>query len=389
MSMKKFLYKSGLFFLPIAVILFPAWIHLTGHREIKSVSEMVDQNQKNGGLIGLAYTDPMHLVKHAVIERRQPKIIALGTSRVLQFRALVFEESAAFYNCGRSVRRVQDLKSFLTAYPGDKPTMIILGLDQDFFGVEDEDLEREPRSYKLHKTTYASRVVKGTKAFFNSLQEGKVKLGQVSPDASSYIGRNARLYSEGYRRDGSYIYGERLSGDRGGGEYTFEKTIKRIDKRKGRFANAEKIHPGAIKEIEEFLEVCQNNQIHVVAFLPPYANGVYRRFAKERSEYPHVFETHAVLEPVFLKRGFLLFDFSDIASLGSNEFETIDGYHASETAYLKIIYKMVEIDSRLKAVVDVSVMESLLSEPYSARQLTQELEENSPRRPVIINQPLK
>lgn len=90
---------------------------------------------RNAELISLAYSDPMHLVKQEVLKNRQPSIIALGTSRVLQIQKFIFDEPADFYNCGRSVRRVQDLKSFLSSYPGKKPTMIILGLDQDFFGL--------------------------------------------------------------------------------------------------------------------------------------------------------------------------------------------------------------------------------------------------------------
>lgn len=208
--MKKFIYKSGLFFLPIAVILFPAWIHLTGHREIKSVSEMVDQNQKNGGLIGLAYTDPMHLVKHAVIERRQPKIIALGTSRVLQIREQFFTQPQIFYNCGRSVGKLQDLIGFIDSYPREKPKIMLLGLDQDFFNVENEDLSNPPRSYSQQETAYGSRLTKGTKALFKSLLDGGVETGDALPGSDHYIGRNARLYQEGYRGDGSYCYGRVL-----------------------------------------------------------------------------------------------------------------------------------------------------------------------------------
>lgn len=382
--MKRFYLKCGVFLLPLALVFLPIIYHLERFRELESI-EVMAGGGRNAELISLAYSDPMHLVKQEVLKNRQPSIIALGTSRVLQIQKFIFDEPADFYNCGRSVRRVQDLKSFLSSYPGKKPTMIILGLDQDFFGVGDEDMEREPRSYTSYETTYSSRAVKASKSFFSLLQEGQLELGEGSGDASR-IGLNARLYSDGYRRDGSYLYGKRLLGKKSDGDYKFAKTIKRIDKRKGRFASAERVHPKAIEEVDGFLELCKEHQIHVVGFFPPYPNKVYRRFAEERAEFPHVFEIQGLLEPVFVKHGFLLFDFSDIALLGSNDFETFDGYHASETAYLKIMDKMVAAEPLLENVMDMNIMRSLLSNPYSARQLRAELEEAHPKLPAIINQ---
>ena len=227
------------------------------------------KNQNDGALIGLAYTDPMHLVKYKVLEKRQPTVIALGSSRVLSFRSFVFNDPSLFYNCGRSVGKVQDMRSFLSSYPGQKPKIILLGLGSViFFGIEDGDLDRPPRSYLSKETTYGERLIKGTKALFDAVKEGEVEGGATLTEASSYIGRNARLYSEGYRPDGSYIYGRRLRAIEGD-DYSFSSTIKRINKRKGRFAAVDKIHPGAVRELAEFIELCHTNGIHVVAFFPP------------------------------------------------------------------------------------------------------------------------
>lgn len=382
MSMKKFIYKSELFFLPIAVILFPAWIHLTGHREIKSVSEMVDQNQKNGGLIGLAYTDPMHLVKHAVIERRQPKIIALGTSRVLPIRERFFTQPQLFYNCGRSVGKLQDLIGFINSYPGEKPQIMLLGLDQDFFNVEDEDLLRPSRSYSWQDGTYGTRLSKGTKALLKSLRDGEVTTGNTLPVASDYIGRNARLYQEGYRRDGSYCYGRTFRQVGVKSKYDFGNTIRRIDKGKGRFATAKSINPKTLRQLADFLECCKNNNIHVVAFLPPYAGKVYDRFGQDAGSYPHVFDLHNQLKPLFVSHGLVCEDYSDIRSLGANDFETTDGFHGSEVCYLKLLNKLSKEDKVLASYLDQSYIEQSIVGAFSARQIVEEVPENDPKHPI-------
>ena len=360
-----------------------AVVCLEVHRELESVEVMARRNQEDGDLVGLAFTDPMHHVKHVILKGRQPEVIALGTSRVLAFRDYFFDDSSGFYNCGRFVGKVQDFESFLTSYPEKKPRIILLGLDQDFFGVDDDDLEKPPRSYVHQKTSYGTRLIKGTKALIDVLKDGKLESGEVMPEATSYIGKNARLYSEGYRGDGSYLYGRLLHGKKVSDDYAFKKTISRIEKRKGRFAAAERIHPGAVNDLERFLDLCKSDQIHVVAFLPPYANKVYRRFAEERAQFPHVFELHAALEPVFLERVFRLFDFSDLASVGSNDFETYDGFHASETAYLKMLRLMAKDDAELGGRLNMGAVDGMLSSLFSARQVVQEIEEVNPERPAV------
>lgn len=378
--MKQFCLKCGWFFLPLMLIFLPTIYHLESYHELESVQAMVERNQNDGGLIGLAYTDPMHLVKQKVLEKRHPEIIALGTSRVLSFRDLYFIKPEAFYNCGRSVGKVQDLAQFLSSYPGKKPRVIILGLDQDFFGVEDGELIAPPRSYELKGTTYGTRLIKGTKAFFDAFKKAEVETGEVPSEASSFIGRNAWLYSEGYRRDGSYCYGRRLRAEKD--DYSFHSTIRRIEKRKGRFAPVEAINLGAVEELERFLEICTANKIHVVAFLPPYASKVYQRLEEERDLFPHVFELHTLLQPFFDEHGFKVFDFSNLESVGSNDFETYDGFHASETAYLRIIRIMAEQDSVLSSMLDLSTVKKLFSNLHSARQFLEEIEEKNPQRPA-------
>tara|TARA_B110000908_G_scaffold137833_1_gene163649 strand:- start:31 stop:1182 length:1152 start_codon:yes stop_codon:yes gene_type:complete len=382
--MKRFCIKCGLFFLPLILIFLPAVYHLESCRELDALSEMAEDNQNDGALIGLAYTDPMHLVKYKVLEKRQPTVIALGSSRVLSFRSFVFNDPSLFYNCGRSVGRVQDMKSFLSSYPGQKPKIILLGLDQDFFGIEDRDLDKPPRSYLSKETSYGERLIKGTKAFFDAVKEGEVEGGVTLTEASSYIGRNARLYSEGYRPDGSYIYGRRLRAIEGD-EYSFSSSIKRINKRKGRFAAADKIHPGAVRELAAFIELCHTNEIHVVAFIPPYANRVFQRLEEERSQFPHVFDLRAKLHPIFNRHGFKLFDFSDLKSVGSNDYETYDGFHASETAYLKLIRIMADQDSVLSGVLSKPDIKNMLGALHSARQVIKEIEEPHPKLPTPIN----
>ncbi|MDE0836364.1 MAG: hypothetical protein OSA84_08450 [Akkermansiaceae bacterium] len=378
--MKRFIIRFGLFCLPLAVLFLPVIYHLEKYRELDSVASMATGSRTNGSVIGLAYTDPMHLVKHAVIGELQPRIIALGSSRVLAFRSLYFDDEEGFYNCGRSVGKIQDFRAFLGSYPGEKPRLILLGLDQDFFGGDAGDADSSPRNYEEVGSSYGSRLVKGAKAFFETFKNDGLVTGEVMPGAESFFGRNARIDFEGYRPDGTYLYGRTF---RVQDDYLFTSTMTRIEKGKGRFDSAEKINHGAVHELRRFVELCAAEGIHVVAFLPPYAARVYDRLLEQRESYPHVFTLHNELLPIFEKRGFKLFDFSDLRSVGSSDFETYDGFHASETAYLRITEIMAESDDKLGGEVNYYTIRDLLAAPYSARQLVEEIEEPFPMPPGL------
>ncbi|HCC20919.1 MAG TPA: hypothetical protein DEP88_06695 [Verrucomicrobiales bacterium] len=379
--MKRFVIKCALFSLPLTVLFVPGLVHLEQHSELESIEEMARRSQKNGDLIGLAYTDPMHLVKQSVLKMRQPETVALGTSRVLPFRDFCFTNPESFYNCGRAVGKLKDFSAFVSAFPGKKPKVIILGLDQDFFNVEDEDLVKMPRSYSYNNTSYGTKLVKGSKAFFEACKDGKVETGDPTEGGQTFIGRNARLYHAGYRADGSYCCGRIMRQVGEAGDYGFETTIHRIDKGKGRFAPASQIHQDAISEVAKFLKQCRELDIHVVAFLPPYASKVYERFNEDASAYPYVFDLHRQLEPVFEAEGIVCMDYSDIGSLGANDFETTDGFHGSEVCYLKLLKNLAAKDTVLASFVNLEFLDHYIKNSYSARQIMMELPEADPREP--------
>ena len=205
--------------------------------------------------------------------------------------------------------------------------------------------------------------------------------GTNLPGTTNFIGRNARLENEGYRADGSYIYGRLLRNAETADEYEFGGTIRRINKGKGRFATATEINPSAIQQIADFLENCRELDIHVVGFIPPYAGKVYDRLKQDSENYPHVFELYESLKPIFDAEDRLLMDFSDIRSLGSNDFETTDGFHGSEVSYLKLLRELSNRDKILASSVNVSALNDGIAHTFSARQIIEERPEAQPRSP--------
>jgi len=136
-----------------------------------------------------------------------------------------------------------------------------------------------------------------------------------------------------------------------------------------------------IQEFADFLEECKEMNIHVVAFLPPYASKVYDRFKEDSDKYPHIFDLYDYLKPICQAQGMSFFDYSDIRSLGANDFETIDGFHGSEVCYLKLLKQLAINDKILSPYVKESSLDSFMANTFSARQIVKEIAEADPRIP--------
>lgn len=69
--------------------------------------------------------------KYLQILRRRPEIIALGSSRVMQFRSEMFgRQGPSFYNAGGVIHSIQDLNDLIDRLPRDAtPKIAILGID--------------------------------------------------------------------------------------------------------------------------------------------------------------------------------------------------------------------------------------------------------------------
>ncbi len=63
---------------------------------------------------GLAYTDPAPYYKFKNIVIREPKVLALGTSCVLQLKGSFFNEGQ-FYNGGRGVKNINEFLDYMEA----------------------------------------------------------------------------------------------------------------------------------------------------------------------------------------------------------------------------------------------------------------------------------
>ena len=368
--------RISLFCLPIALILaFPAYVFVRSGEGMSTSAVIAAQmSGESPILFGAAYGNSTAYYKLRYLYELNPDVIALGTSRALQFRSGLFTAGTRFLNAGGSISRIEQFREFLDKIPeGKEPSIIIIGLDQNFFdpswrgrtpvGVDELTVFDSPVNVFLNSWTKIYRDYYRRKFTFSDLPDGG--------EHRRAIGLNARRNGNGFRSDGSYRYGYFL--DHSDAREAALAEIRNFDSVQTTDPHLQRA-PGAldeasVQELESFLQLSAERNIHIVGFLPPYPPSVYSALLEDREDYPYIFTLFDRLRPLFVARGFGFYDFSDNATFGSSDTEMIDLIHGSEKTYARLFLKMTMGDPRLAPYAAFSDIELRLKTATSTYAL--------------------
>jgi hypothetical protein len=357
-EVRRLLVRLTLYVLPFGVVLaFPfAAMLLAG--EFVGVDAVIEEQMlgRHQVLFGRAYSDPTAHYKLRSVLARQPEVLVLGTSRVMAFRSNAFRDEVKFFNAGNGVTRLRHYRAFLRQVPQNaQPRLIILGLDQYLFNerfdpLVDDGIEKLWRSdRRLSDIFFAS-----WKGVYVDFISGKFRVHDLVTARTGIrsFGMNAAVRGNGFRNDGSYTWAQIVADPHTSAhhDYQFQNTLDRIAKGDRRFEYGKHVSQRALTEVEALLTECRTRRIHVVAFLPPFAHRIYSAMRGRDDDYGYLVELEPALRQVFERSGFRLHDFSDLAWVGASDRETIDGFHGSEKAYLRLLLKMIEHDDALRTV---------------------------------------
>lgn len=356
--MKKLTVKIILFLLPVFLIMaIPAGVaYLTG--ELSGIRTVIQRQDKTQGLYGAAYSNSQALYKIEKTHQTQPSVLVLGTSRAMQLRSFFFE--TPFYNAGGGIYKLSDLQLFMNeAYNEGSglPSLLILPLDQYFFNrswVQAQDTAfsiADVDALTLHTLQQTAReIVAGrvTSSIVKRMLAGEEK----------NTGMTAIVHGDGFRTDGSYLYNRTIhSGTTP--EQRFTESYQRIEGGYNRFEYADVVYTPQLEVLASFLDYCRANHIHVIAFLPPYADAVWDRM-RETGMYGYLDKLYGELLPLFESRSYPLFDFSRMSSAGAPDSECIDGFHGSEKTFLRTTIIMARHDSIMRIHTDTVRLNAML-----------------------------
>lgn len=361
--MKLFFAKAALYCLPFASILGYPLLLLYGSGELTPLEDAIQvQMQDTPSLLGLAYSNQDKALKLMATQARRPDVLALGNSRVSQFRAAAFREGVSFYNATMSATTVDDFRHILDQIPeGDEPELIILGTDHWFFNAEFWDYDKKPLPERFEPEAADEIFEQYWRTILKEYARGKFEVSSLLRN-EQLIGINAKTVPAGFRNDGSVYYGNilRNPSDSTLSDYGFKDTFHQIETANHRWGYGQEVSRAAVEELRRFLQDCAERRIYVVGFMPTYAHAVYEKLQSMPEEYAYLFKVADALAPVFAEHGFEFYDFSDVTWTGSSDAEALDGDHGSEKAHVRMLIKMIEQGSRLGQYIDKAYLEDML-----------------------------
>lgn len=144
----------------------------------------------------------------------------------------------------------------------------------------------------------------------------------------------------------------------------FVNTFDRIEGGYGRFEWGQHADEETCVYLAAFLEYCQEMEIEVIGFAPPFAPSVYDKMLAS-GNYGYLDEMNCRCEELFEEYGYSYSDYTDISRLGLSNSHFVDGFHGSDVAYAYIVNDMMIQGSRLQRFVNEKELDNLLDNCYN------------------------
>ncbi|MBN7799475.1 hypothetical protein J0A67_01315 [Algoriphagus aestuariicola] len=362
--MKRFITKTTAFCASLLPVFLIPWLFLYISGE--SFRNLDDIINRQNYLIGYAYSEEnyRYLKQKELSSRNTPTVIALGSSRVLQFRDKMFTSS--FYNAGFTISSISDFIPFIeTNFKSKKPDVLLIGLDQWMFNENWDNLENYDKTERQWRAEYTKNASMQTLSnVWTDLLKRKYGIETILSNYKSNkskFGLNAIVKNRGFRKDGSMFYGDQITKliekDSLADDFGYRGTYSRIEDGDRFFEYGKKVNEKSLKALNDLLLFCKENDIYVVAILPPFANSVNSRL-RQSEKYTYMDSVYHKANEVISFYDFELWDMSDLTKYNSNDDETLDGFHGSEVSHVKMLMHMIKKDSKLKNYTNLQRLEN-------------------------------
>ncbi|GAA0213313.1 SGNH/GDSL hydrolase family protein [Selenomonas dianae] len=316
-------------------------VHRLNETYVGDVAAIELQLHENA-LYGSALTNDTGFLKYGIISRTQPEIIALGTSRVMQFRAPFFKD-ATFYTTGGLGRSVDVMEEIFDRISSTYvPKIVIFAVDWFWFNpnhspakvpsIFEEDHPLSNRAY-LYGSLYRGL-----------LKNENVRAQLVHPEIVARdlignrptIGLMAGAKSDGFRLDGSFQIGEHILHHKSTVE-RFADTHRTIREGGDMFEWADQVDERELLKLASLIAKMRERGAHVIVLLPPFPNEIYQALMESKGHRDFILQFEGSVRDLCAEQNVPFYDFSNMAWLGASDEEAYDGFHASERTYGRIV----------------------------------------------------
>lgn len=351
-----------LFVLPLCVVfIFPSVITYYG-REYVSVEHVLrTQLRFPETLFSFAYNgSTFYEYKKKLVEATNPKVITLGSSRVMQFREEFFDPASSFINAGGAGKSLEDIENFVGALSSTSSiNVIILGLDKEIFESPYRSLETGKDRWL--PVRFIGVAVSMSRRIYLDYLAHKYTLRDLYDTSihTKHVGLSALVHQNGFRKDGSYRYG---------GASVNSSRIAYVKSEVAGRANAIESNVGIVNDkkivieqniqaLNRILADAKQKKIIVLGIMPPYPTPIYN--AMDKSDDSFKFISGEICKS-FRDANFLFFDLSSIKTFGGKETEFVDAIHGTDAMHLKIMIYLIEETSILDNYTDIKSLKDML-----------------------------
>ncbi|WP_313993969.1 SGNH/GDSL hydrolase family protein [uncultured Selenomonas sp.] len=305
-------------------------------------SVAVDLQINENALYGSALTNDIGFLKHGIISRTKPDIIALGTSRTMQFRAPFFKNTT-FYATGGLGDSVDAMEDTFDRISKDYvPKIIIFAVDWDWVNPNIRHV-RNPPIFE-EKNTISNRLNLYKGLYYERWKNEKVRAQLMRPELKERdmignrptVGLLAGGKSNGFRSDGSYQYGEDILHPPSTAE-RFKDTHQRIQDGNRRFERTEHIDETEFLKLATLITKMRERGSHVIVLLSPFPNEIYQAFMESKGHRDFTLQFEHCVRDLCVAQNVPFYDFTNMAWLNAPDEEALDGFHASERTYGRIV----------------------------------------------------
>jgi hypothetical protein len=337
------------FLVPVLVLLGLAYAYLKAANEVGPAEAVSMQRAGEFCLYGSGLNQDFYPYKRLLYRESPAEVVALGSSRVMQFREKYFRSS--FVNLGGMVQTARALdEAAREILSGPLPKTLILGIDFWWFNPRYQpnvSASKEPARWNLLNLAYL-------KTPWTWVWEGKLKASDLVSipfrphPPSCRIGTLATHHDSGFGPDGSYYYAAEVSGLRPR-DRLFKDTLWRIETGTNRFEWGEIPEAARIESVVQSIGRLKAAGIQVIAYLPPLAPQIHEVLQASPEKYAYIQKSVQQLSA----RGIKIINLLDGADMGASNCEFVDGFHPGEIASARILASLSQEEPELLALIDL------------------------------------
>ncbi len=298
------------------------------------------------------FDQQFYLYKFNEVRRREPEVLALGSSRVMQFRAAMFgADGQSFYNAGGMIQCVGDLTLVLKQMPDLRPRVVILGVDIWWLNNDWDkaNLDNSDRG-SAHPTdaaiSWEAHLLALRRIWLNEgdvFKSWKRYLEVLLSPRENRVGLAAQLDNCGFRAtDGSYAFPPNESPSPESLERLSAIHLRRIAEEDMQFLPSPGLSPRLLNELRGDLLELNRRGVLVIGFLPPFSSPVVRALegSKHQKDLWHQYARE--IPALFAELNLPCIDASTSTNLGLDDRYMRDGVHAMETFHLYLLRAMLD-----------------------------------------------